>query len=264
MLKHVCRHRRLGRLVAAGLLLTLPCAMAMEVTQYEPVNIVGLSEIKLNLTLINNDPGAIYNSAEVHIFESLAEDVLALPANSGRGVADIIGEWGAMAMPPPTGEVANGWNGAFDSSGMVSLTHAGRNADPWLSTSTNPNLDELALTVSIPKSQLDGNGDGWSADDPADYRIVFGPLRTDAAKAMSATGFTIWASPAKTYRLIVQGALRFDLTGDGWVDAADVEAFAACAAGPGLPLTGDCTAADFDGDGDGDQVDFGLLQRELR
>jgi hypothetical protein len=52
-----------------------------------------------------------------------------------------------------------------------------------------------------------------------------------------------------------------DFDRDGDVDTTDVNAFAACASGPTLPLTPGCEAKDLDADDDTDQSDFSLLQR---
>ncbi len=55
-----------------------------------------------------------------------------------------------------------------------------------------------------------------------------------------------------------------DLTDDGRVDADDVEAFQTCQSGPAVPQEDPvCQNADLDADGDVDQDDFGLLQRQL-
>lgn len=54
-----------------------------------------------------------------------------------------------------------------------------------------------------------------------------------------------------------------DMDGDCDVDAADFLVFVACAAGPGVPYTGDCARADLDGDMDVDQDDFAVFQRCL-
>jgi len=52
-----------------------------------------------------------------------------------------------------------------------------------------------------------------------------------------------------------------DLNDDGYVDAVDVSLFILCTRGPAVALAEGCEAVDFDQDGDGDQNDFGLLQR---
>lgn len=41
-------------------------------------------------------------------------------------------------------------------------------------------------------------------------------------------------------------------------------AFSRCHSGPGIPLAKDCETWDLDGDGDVDQVDFGIVQEMLR
>jgi hypothetical protein len=55
-----------------------------------------------------------------------------------------------------------------------------------------------------------------------------------------------------------------DFNRDGDVDPADLDAFAACALGPGIPqLAPNCAGAKLDEDDDVDQNDFGILQRCL-
>ena len=54
-----------------------------------------------------------------------------------------------------------------------------------------------------------------------------------------------------------------DFDRDGDVDGDDLKLFAACAAGPAIPLTSGCEGKDLDGDGDVDQDDFGIFQRWL-
>lgn len=60
---------------------------------------------------------------------------------------------------------------------------------------------------------------------------------------------------------LASGDVAADLDGDCDVDAEDFAAFAACAAGPAMPLASGCEAMDLDDDGDGDMSDFGLFQR---
>ena len=52
-----------------------------------------------------------------------------------------------------------------------------------------------------------------------------------------------------------------DFNRDGHVDQLDLELFAACAAGPAIPLASGCETMDLDGDNDVDQNDFGRFQR---
>ena len=69
----------------------------------------------------------------------------------------------------------------------------------------------------------------------------------------------VWAIAGQAFAF----QARFDFNGDGLVDAADAQLFAACMSGAGVPHDGslNCLAADIDGDGDVDQSDFGIFQR---
>ncbi len=62
-------------------------------------------------------------------------------------------------------------------------------------------------------------------------------------------------APEKT----AAGGDLLDRSGD--VDVDDVDAFEACASGPGIPLTPGCEAKDLHADGDIDQSDFAVVQR---
>ncbi len=55
-------------------------------------------------------------------------------------------------------------------------------------------------------------------------------------------------------------AVQPDLTGEGAVDASDIDQFIACQSGPGIGPP-PCSRADLDNDNDVDVDDFGLLQR---
>jgi hypothetical protein len=52
-----------------------------------------------------------------------------------------------------------------------------------------------------------------------------------------------------------------DVNADGFVDSNDHAAFAACLAGPEVPVAPACCLSDLDGDGDNDLRDFARLQR---
>ncbi|GMV96958.1 MAG: hypothetical protein AMXMBFR83_13170 [Phycisphaerae bacterium] len=68
------------------------------------------------------------------------------------------------------------------------------------------------------------------------------------------------ASYAVAWDARVSAAVGVDINGDGRVNGTELEAFTACAAGPGIaPLPG-CAFWDTDRDGDVDQSDFGKLQ----
>lgn len=52
-----------------------------------------------------------------------------------------------------------------------------------------------------------------------------------------------------------------DLNQDGQIDSIDFQLLAACRSGPAIQRSTVCAAADFDGDNDVDQDDFGVFQR---
>lgn len=54
-----------------------------------------------------------------------------------------------------------------------------------------------------------------------------------------------------------------DLNSDGRVDGDDLYFFSECQTGPCIPMRPCCERADFDGDGDVDQSDFGIFQNYL-
>ena len=72
-----------------------------------------------------------------------------------------MGEWNPNIRSPPTGEVYNGWEESLDSSNNVNLSHSGQDYTPWISSEQfNGDYDMMALTIGIPKSQLDFNQNG--------------------------------------------------------------------------------------------------------
>ena len=56
-------------------------------------------------------------------------------------------------------------------------------------------------------------------------------------------------------------AIPADFNGDRKVNAADLELFEICAAGPNVPLTPQCLSKDLDADQDADSSDFAVWQR---
>jgi hypothetical protein len=70
--------------------------------------------------------------------------------------------------------------------------------------------------------------------------------------------------PAGDYphAVVAVGHRPADLDGDGDVDAADLDSFGGCMAGPGVNVGPGCAPADADKDGDVDLADFSELQRD--
>jgi hypothetical protein len=73
---------------------------------------------------------------------------------------------------------------------------------------------------------------------------------------------TVAGAPVNTHGC--PPSILADFNRDGAVDEADVERFEECAMGPALEMIPDCFGTDFDGDRDGDQDDFAIVQRCLR
>jgi hypothetical protein len=76
-----------------------------------------------------------------------------------------------------------------------------------------------------------------------------------------ASSFAGFAGRDLTPGLSITATVGADFNRDGYVDAGDVELFAACASGPTNPRASGCEAADLDADGDVDQDDFARFQR---
>jgi hypothetical protein len=88
-----------------------------------------------------------------------------------------------------------------------------------------------------------GQSGGWAAGD----------LTCDGM--VTNTDLSVWALHIDVYA-------ASDLNKDHYVNGQDMVLFSQCAAGPDLPpATVDCDSADFDQDGDVDQVDFAVIQR---
>lgn len=159
MKKEVCI-----RLASVVLLMTCGLADGAVMTQYSPV--VQSATIALDIGITNNDPSAIYNSATLNL-DALCGDVADIviarnAAYTGFTRNAVLQEWGISILQPSAGgEVSTGWNRTLDANGVLQLTkQGGKTDDTWYSTIDNPSQDLMALTVSIPKSQLDFNGNG--------------------------------------------------------------------------------------------------------
>jgi hypothetical protein len=92
--------------------------------------------------------------------------------------------------------------------------------------------------------------DGYSSDG--------GHLNTTGCQRIATGWYAVAAVIATPYA-------PGDLNGSGLVDQDDLDLFETCASGPAVPHGGSltCQRADFDRDGDVDQVDFGVFQQYL-
>ena len=148
--------------IAAGI-----ACMAPSINQYEPVEVS--ENIRLSMDIINNNNGTTYNSAEMDIaaiLSDVAEKVIEYNTDYETNTKEeIFAEWGFDIRGPPSGEVANGWDTDLNSD-TLDFWHIGGipgiSWDEWKSTNEDPFADTMALTISIPKSQLDFNDNGFS------------------------------------------------------------------------------------------------------
>lgn len=206
---------------ATAILLTGCLADGAVMTQYSPV--VQSAAIKLDLALINNDPAAIYNSAVLNLDAlcgNVADIVIARNADYvGFTRNQVLQEWGiSIREPSAGGEVYDKWYVALDS-GQVSLTHVGLGYTQWLSTDQNSSQDLMFLTISIPKSQLDFNGNGiFDAETEAVY--LTGQTVADAFVGVhdidnqyfaSGTSYSVIPEPATAGLLGIGVLLAFGL-----------------------------------------------------
>ena len=133
------------------------------------------TEVELDIHLTNNDNGAVYDSGEVNAFQGLAGELYALPANQSTyaSLSDLVADWNVSIRGPPTGEVSSGWFDTMNADASIDLAHGPFGYDTWGATQQTPNLDTMALTISIPKDQLEL--DGVPGYNPAtDARVVKG------------------------------------------------------------------------------------------
>ena len=121
-------------------------------------------------TIINDNPGAVYDSYLVKL-EDLANQIWSNnPALHGTysSAADLVanGVFTYGIDPKPTSEVENGWNAEILTNGDVRMTNVGGipglDYDPWLSS---PGTNTQRGTLSVAKTFLDLDGDGWTTND---------------------------------------------------------------------------------------------------
>ncbi len=237
-------------------------ARAAQVSQLQPNIPEGAAHVYLNIGLTNNDPGAIYNSGtlDAALLGGLAEQLYALPVNTHTfdSPQEMMGDWLITILPPPSGDVCNGWNAAVATDdaapGQVVLTNIGGipglSYDQWVSGHT------MALTLRIPLNQLEVDGrDGY--DPNRDAKIVL----TETTLQQAFVGYDGGAgfhSPAYLYGVVWPGVdcAAANVSGSGTVGLADVAMLAAMWLEQGLFLN-----ADINKDGRVDLKDLAEIAR---
>jgi hypothetical protein len=182
------RSSRVGQL-AAALAATgaVPVGVANGslILQYDPV--VGDTFKSLNLELTNNDQGAVYDSATLSLSSPLAQALWnTVPANQANyaNIGEMVADWNVLIRPPPSGQIYNGWNRTVNADGSIDLTNLGQiggipddDYTTWKDSIGFPNQNTMALTVQIPLTQLEL--DGETGYNPAtDARIELNPSQT--------------------------------------------------------------------------------------
>ena len=140
------------------LLALLAAAEANQIVQYEPNYDSEFGFVRIYVEITNNDDGAIYNSYDLYLFRSLGVRLWELPHNQAAytNAEALMADWILSIEPSPVGEVNNKWFvNALDYNPAL-IFHSGMGYEQWLATQQNPNQDMMALTLSIPTSQLDG------------------------------------------------------------------------------------------------------------
>ena len=162
---------------------------------------------QINLMMTNNDPGAIYNSAELRLETILAPVFDAIqrfkPGISTRG--QVYATISHSIQPSPIGEVYNKWFHNLDSNtGVTALYHQGIGFTTWQNTAANASQDMMALTLNL-GGMLDFNGNGLV---DAAERLLTRPALA-AAPAEPDAGFVgiegITRYPAAVARFAVAG-----------------------------------------------------------
>jgi len=209
-------NRGMRYLVVMLLLLGSGPAFANTITQYTCQYNTGTGKAVLDLELLNNDNGAVYDSYDLTICSNLATRLWQQPRNQilYSNKTEMVADWNATIRDPPTGEVEDGWShdGNYDD---LEFTHIPRipnlSYDQWDATSQNPGQDMMFLTLGIPLTQLDGNGDGWRADDPSDWEIV--PGNESANVGIGHEGPFSWNASVRPYSIMKLSAVSNRIAG---------------------------------------------------
>ena len=184
------RYEMMGRvkslaLLALGMVLVaLPLVTAPEAAAQVFVADVAYfpSESVLDVSMKNNNPGVIYDTARLDIYLPLANEIFDLGNSLEASVGDmLLTEWGLAIRGPPAGEIYNGWSAEWNAGGSVDFANNGivpdGTYDVWRDETSDSLRDTLALRATIPNSLLERNGtlgyqwDGDANNPNNDYAI---------------------------------------------------------------------------------------------
>ena len=205
-------HSGMGTVSAMGKMLTILLAAVLgvvapswanQIVQYAPGHSESDSDVGITIRLINDDNGAIYNSYDLSLLNSLAVALFALPRNQTiySSVEDLVSDWSGGVFP---GEVDNKWTANLASVNPISITHSGLGYDQWYATQQHEDQDTLSLVFQIPLTQLDGDGDGYSLADGMDYHVTTNSVPT-ADMGVGIAGLDSWSAQGYEYGVALNG-----------------------------------------------------------
>jgi hypothetical protein len=165
-----------------------PNANANIITQWEPDYDSYVNDVALGSEFSNNDNGAQYDTYNTGIYSNLSDSLWALSHNqiTYSSQSAMEADWTPSVRDPPTVEVSDGWQ--HDSNYQdLEFSNVGGipdlDYDVWYAEQQDSGQNDLFFSLLIPKSQLDGDGDGWNASDPNDYLINLGPSQANMGVA---------------------------------------------------------------------------------
>lgn len=176
-------------------------AMSGQIVQLPANYEISPGRVELLIELTNNDNGTVYDSYDLFLFGPLGASLWNLPHNqiAYTDIDDLKTDWSIGIRPPPW-EVDSGWYLDTASYLPLAIRHTGW-GETWFSSDQDINQDSMGLILSIPSSQLDGDGDGYSTNDIDDWRIV---IAEDPVTNMGVGIMGIWSSSASARPYLVR------------------------------------------------------------
>jgi len=175
------------------------------------------SESVLDVSMKNNNPGVIYDTARLDIYLSLANEIFDLGNSLEASVGDmLLTEWGLAIRGPPAGEIYNGWSAEWNAGGSVDFANNGivpdGTYDVWRDETSDSLRDTLALRATIPNYLLERNetpGYQWDGDanNPNnDYAIKLSEVpHPDMFVGTDQGGFNNFTASSNRYELANAG-----------------------------------------------------------
>ncbi len=186
---------------------------ANSIEQYNPSYDVPGGTVQLYTDLTNDDSGAIYDSYETTVFSNLITTLWSNPANQSAysNQTEMLDDWSVSISQE--GDIEQNWEHNSNYSNLE-LSHYGLGYDHW---TTAGDSDLMRLILTIPLSQLDGDGDGWAIDDPMDYQVTFGNSVSNCGVGING-GFS-WSASAEPYEASLNPQTTSNGTSILWLES---------------------------------------------